>query len=153
MTATVKLDAVAEALQRLEEQLELPYVPGELHAWGESVRQLLGDAATRLRADISGRHPSIFDSITKSQGNLRQQVDKLKADDEQLLESLASVERLVEQFSTSFDETAQAGQHLQPMRERVINDGLSLVLRARRQRSALDTWHTEALQRDNGVGD
>jgi hypothetical protein len=77
----------------------------------------------------------------------------LRSDDDQLLQALSTVERQAEQFVTSVDETALAGQQFQPMRERLVNDGLSLVLRARRQRAAVDTWHGEALQRDNGVGD
>lgn len=153
MTTTKKLDALAESLQHLEEHLELPYVSGDLHDWSEKLRQLLADAVERFRSEVETEHRRAYESIIKNHSNLRQEVDKLRSDEPQIVADLASVTQAAERFASSIDETVLASQQIQPKREQLINDGLAVVLRIRRHRAAIDTWLGEALQRDNGVGD
>jgi hypothetical protein len=153
MTMTKKLDPTAEALQRLEEHLELPYVSGELQAWSETLCQLLSKAGEQVRTGIATEHGRAYETIVKSRSNLTQQVDKLRSEEPEILAALASVEQLADRFCSSIDETVLAGQQFQPKREQLISDGLALILRVRRQRAAIDTWLGESLQRDNGVGD
>jgi hypothetical protein len=38
-------------------------------------------------------------------------------------------------------------------RDHLVERGLSLVLRIRKQEAAVKTWYLEAFQRDRGVGD
>lgn len=153
MTATKKLDPIAESLQRLEEHLELPYVSGDLHAWSETLRQLLCEADKNVKDEITTEHGRAYDAIVKNHSNLRQEVEKLRTQDPEILAALDSFGQQAERFTSAIDETVLAGQQFQQKREQLINDGLALVLRIRRQRAAIDTWLGEALQRDNGVGD
>jgi len=153
MTATKKLDPIAESLQRLEEHLELPYVSGDLNAWSETLSQLLCEADKHIKGEIATEHGRAYEAIVKNHSNLRQEVEKLRAQDPEILAALDSFGQQAERFTSAIDETVLAGQQFQQKREQLINDGLALVLRIRRQRAAIDTWLGEALQRDNGVGD
>jgi hypothetical protein len=152
MTTTKKLDSAAESLQRLEEHLELPYVSGELHDWSVRLQLLLSDASEQVSEEVVSEHGQAYDAIVKHHSNLRQQVDKLREEDPQILAALDSVRQSAERFA-AIDETVLAGQQLQPKREQLIQEGLTTILRIRRHRAAIDTWLGEALQRDNGVGD
>lgn len=153
MTSTKNQEPTVEALQRLEEHLELPYVSGDLHAWSEALRQLINDAKDRVRAEFASEHNRTFDTIVKNHSNLRQQVEKLRQEDPEILKALDDLSQQADQFASGIDETVLAGQQFQAKREQLVNDGLSLVLRIRRQRAAINTWLGEAMQRDNGVGD
>lgn len=146
-------DQTADALQRLEEQLELPYVSGNLQSWSENLQQLLQETNERLRAEIEQEHDRTFKTIIKNHGNLAQQVDKLRAEDQELLPALDSLRQQVDQFANNIDETVLARQQFEAKRERLVSDALAFVIRVRKQRAAIDTWLGEALQRDNGVGD
>ena len=153
MTTTKKLDSAGESLAKLEEQLELPYISGELAAWSTELHHILADVSHQVRASVATHHNNAYETIVKSQINLRQQVDKLRSEEPDILAALDAFEQSVNRFASSIDETLLAGQQFQPKREQLILEGLALVLRIRRHRAAIDTWLGEALQRDNGVGD
>ena len=74
MTMTKKLDPTAEALQRLEEHLELPYVSGELQAWSETLCQLLSKAGEQVRTGIATEHGRAYETIVKSRSNLTRSI-------------------------------------------------------------------------------
>jgi len=153
MPATHHSEPLTDALQRLEQQLELPYISGELKAWADEVVEELKSVETSVNAAIHTDHPRSFHAIVKNQRNLQQQVDKLSQEDAEIPPALCAVRQQADAFAASIDETALAGQQFQAKRERLVNDGLAIVLRIRRQKAAIDTWFGEALQRDNGVGD
>jgi hypothetical protein len=153
MSTNATIDPLTEVLQRLEAQLELPHVSGELSSWSSEVLRLMREAEAQTRTAVAREFPTAYETIVKRQRNLSTQVDKLRADDEALLATMEAVLRQAEQFDASIDETVLAEQQFHPKRERLINDGLSFVLRVRRQQAAVATWLGEALQRDNGVGD
>jgi len=153
MSTMQKLDPLADTLERLERQLELPHISGELNSWAAESLKLLKELDRQVRWAVNSEHPRAFETIVKNQANLLQQVEKMRPEDQQLLEALEPVIRQAEQFALSMNETALAEQQFQPKRERLVNDGLSFILRMRRQQSAVDTWLRESMQRDNGVGD
>jgi hypothetical protein len=153
MTVDTKHDAAAETVQHVEDHLELPYISGDLRAWAESLEELLCRAADATRHLIENEHPQLFKSIVKNHSNLRGEVEKLEQEGSRLPAAFDDLIQQTQRFAGGIDETALAGQQFQPMRERLVNEGLSLVLRVRRHRAAIDTWLSEAMQRDNGVGD
>lgn len=153
MATTKPSDAVAEALEQLEQQLEVPYVSGELHAWSETVVELVKRAQEAVQNSVEQEHPRTFAMIVKNQSNLQQQVEKLQEEDREILPAFEPLLHEAQQFNSTVDETALARQQIEPARERLVTDGLALIIRTRRQRSAVKTWLSEAIQRDNGVGD
>ena len=153
MAITKPLDAEAEVLEQLEQQLELPYVSGELHAWSETVVELVKKAQEVVSKSIEQEHPRTFATIVKNHSNLQPQVEKLSEEDRQILPAFDPLMHEAKQFASTVDETELARQQIEPARERLVKDGLALVIRIRRQRSAIETWFGEAIQRDNGVGD
>jgi hypothetical protein len=44
-------------------------------------------------------------------------------------------------------------ESLEKARQLLVDQGLALVLRIRKQEAAARTWYVEAFQRDRGVGD
>ena len=153
MAITKPLDTEAEALEQLEQQLEVPYVSGQLHAWSETVVELAEKAQEAVRMSIEQEHPCTFATIVKSHSNLQTQVEQLREEDRQILPAFDPLLHEARQFAATVNETELARQQIEPARERLVKDGLALVIRVRRQRSAIETWLGEALQRDNGVGD
>jgi hypothetical protein len=153
MSTSKNLDSTAESLVHLEEHLELPYVSGELQDWSDRLCEVLADASQEVRAAVASQHSKSYDTIVKSHSNLGKQVDKLRSEEPELLAALGSFEQSAQSFASSIDETLLAGKQFQPKREQLIQEGLALILRLRRHRAAIATWLSEALQRDNGVGD
>lgn len=153
MSATHELDALRGSLERLEQILELPYISGELKSWTDESLRALEQVESALQTAIESDHPSAFKTMVKNHRNLQQQVEKLAQEDAQLLPAVQSLRGHAQHFASSIDEMSQSGQQFQARREQLVNDGLALILRVRKQQSAIDTWLGEALQRDNGVGD
>jgi len=123
MTTTKKLDSIAESLIVLEEHLELPYVSGELQDWSDKLCQVVADTSQQVRAAVNSQNTTAYETITKNHSNLRQQVDKLRGEEPEILTALESFEQSANRFASSIDETLLAGQQFQPKREQLIQEG------------------------------
>jgi len=152
MSQTKELHPLTDVLEQLEHHLELPYISGDLHHWAETALKLLQEAEGKLQHAIEQEHPRHFDTMVKNHSNLRGEADKLREEDRQLLPALRPVGQQAEQFVAGIDETALAGQQFQARRERLVSDGLSLILRIRRQQAAIDAWLGEALTAITALG-
>ena len=91
MTTAIQTDQLTDALQGLEQQLEIPYVPGELDTWTMGVQKLLVKANDALRTMMRKDHPASFDMILKNDLELARRVDQMRAEDEQLLTQFDAV--------------------------------------------------------------
>ena len=153
MSTIAKLDPLAEALTRLERHLELPYVSGELNSWTEEAVTLFHQVEERLRDAIQREHPKNYESIVKNRVDLNQEVAKMRECDEELLHTLSELRRELELFQQSRKEEELAEQQFLPNRTRLVDNALAFIINIRKQRSAIATWVSESIQRDNGVGD
>lgn len=153
MSTIAKLDPLAEALNRFEKHLELPHVSGELSSWTDEVATLFQQVEQRLREAIEKEHPKNYEAIVKNRVDLNQEVAKMRECDAQLLHTLSELRREQELFQQNRKEEELAEQHFLPNRTRLVDNALAFILEVRKQRSAIATWVSESIQRDNGVGD
>lgn len=153
MATLTTADSLVNALVRFEEQLETPHVPGELNGWGEEVSKLLTEVDMHLRTWIDRENPSSFKHILKNDIELAKRVEKMQAEDKQLLITLENVAKQAEELNRIVEEGKTAEDQFLPKRNRLVDDGLQFILSIRKQKSAVDTWIGESLRRDTGAGD
>jgi hypothetical protein len=153
MSTIAQLDPLAEALTRFERHLELPYVSGELSSWSEEAMTLFHQVEERLHDAVQKEHPKNYESIAKNRLDLQLEIEKLRECDAHLLHMLAELRRELELFQQNRKEEELAEQQFLPSRDHLVNNALAFVIQVRKQRSAIATWLSESIQRDNGVGD
>jgi hypothetical protein len=153
MSTLAKFDPLAESFEGLETHLELPYISGELNRWGADVEGFLQKAGEQLHEAVKREHPKNYEAITASRPDLSAEVGKMRDNDAALLSALQTVREQVDRFRATVREDQLAEQQFLPARNRLVDEVLNFVLQVRKQRAAVTTWMSEALQRDNGVGD
>ncbi len=142
-----------DALAQLEACLETPVVPGELEVWTGAVHSATEEVARRLTDTVQNEHPPKLKQLAHDDPGLFRRVAELKEDDEESLRRLASFRAQLETLSrkavAAEPDELQVADSLQAF----IAHGLALVIQARKQEVALETWMGEALDRDRGVVD
>jgi hypothetical protein len=150
--ATIR-ERLETALQGLERECEMPYVPGELDRWGDGIRALLQQLTPLFQRQITVDHPQLYAQILKNNLDLSAHVEQMRTEDSQLLVAFAGVERLIEDVNLFVNEGQMSEQRFLPIRTRLVETGLEFVVRTRKQLLALDTWSSESIRRDTGTGD
>lgn len=151
MATVIQTDSVSDSLEKLHRQIELPYVSGELTAWTDGVLLLLEAANDCVCQAIRDDHPKTYASILKKDMELAQKVEAMKLEDEQLLSGMQAIMQQAQELDVIVDEAKLAEQQFQPKRDRLVEDVLSLIVRVRKQRAAMNTWLSEAFTRDSGT--
>ncbi len=151
MATVIQTDSVSDSLEKLHRQIELPYVSGELTAWTDGVVLLLDAANDCVCQAIRDDHPKTYASILKKDMELAQKVEAMKLEDEQLLSGMQAIMQQAHELDVIVDEAKLAEQQFQPKRDRLVEDVLSLIVRVRKQRAAMNTWLSEAFTRDSGT--
>ncbi len=140
-------------LNDLETQLETPVVPGELRGWLEVAQQTFAALLPALQSYIADRHRSVIELIADQDPGLLTRVEHLKGEDQQIvaeLERQLKIATSVSQHSDLWEpDEGRADQAVQKM----VDEGLALVIRIRKQEAAINTWFGEAFERDRGVAD
>ncbi len=142
-----------DALTAMETALHTPVISGELKDWVESVRKAFAAATVALRNQFKQRHRQHFADILKEDLEMARQVEKLKQEDQEILEQLTEWGRSLDDLAAV---AAAAGRHESKVQERegqVIKSGQMLIARVRKQETAITTWLIEAFQRDRGTVD
>jgi hypothetical protein len=140
-------------LSRFETQLETPVVPGELTTWLQAAEQTFSQMVPDLRTRIEGRHRELIDEIAEQDQGLLTRVEQLRVADQEIL---AEAKRQFKMLSpmAEHSETLEPDEgHAARAVERIVDEGLKLVIRIRKQEAAISTWLMEAFDRDRGVAD
>jgi hypothetical protein len=153
MSIPEKEHALRDSLTQLETALGTPVLAGELGHWAQAVRKEF-DACIRVLGGHFGQvHRRQFADILQQDLEMARQVEQLKEEDQAILKD-------VEQFGQELDRLAivakTVGRHesqAQDHTQAVVQSGLMLVARIRKQETAITTWLMEAFQRDQGTGD
>jgi len=147
------VDVIKKRLAELEEALELPLVAGELTVWTARVAQAARIVHSILTDPLAQAHREDFAEIAEQDLEMATCVDNMRAED-------AAIRLEFERFRELADNVASAAGRVEPdeltldkARTHLIDHGLALVLRIRKQEAAVRTWYLEAFQRDRGVGD
>lgn len=144
---------IKEAMSKLETSLITPLVSGELDSWVKNAQHAAADLAPKLTRFIEVVLRSEYDQIAKTDSELLRRVQQMVVEDEKLMADFESFRRdldtLAERVPLVENDEAKTKEH----RARVEAKGTALVLAIKKHQTAADTWLSEALNRDNGVGD
>lgn len=151
--STQIVDIFRKKLADLEEALEVPLVAGELTAWTSRVANSARIVHSVLTEHLAQAHREDFATMAQQDLEMATCIDNMKAED-------ATIRLESEHFMELASNVAAAATRAEPdelalekAREHLVDRGLALVLRIRKQEAAVRTWYIEAFQRDRGVGD
>jgi hypothetical protein len=153
MNATHAASELNDAMTRLETALLSPVVSGELESWASTAREATGALAQRLPEFLqSVLHPD-YAEIARSDPELLTKVEKLITEDQNVALELDSFSKHMNEFVGRAAHVKKDEAQATADRTRLEQEGLSLILRIKRQRAAADTWLAEANYRDRGPVD
>jgi hypothetical protein len=146
-------DAWGQALQELERNFETPVVPGELATWVSNLRASCDAVGPLLHAVVANAHAERIRQIEEQDPELLARAKQLREEDKRLLQEFEDVARRI----STLDQMNADRVANQPQSEEILAEltesGLAFVIGVRTQEKAISTWHSEAFQRDRGLGD
>lgn len=142
-----------QTLAQLETALLTPVVSGEMELWAKTAQQAAAELEKRLPPYLqSVLHPQ-YAEIARSDPELLSRVEQLIAEDQNLLlEQSAFCDRMndfVQRAAQAKRDEAKVAEE----RNQLELEGISLIVRIKKQRAAADTWLAEANYRDRGPVD
>ena len=153
MTHDAAEHELTEALTRLETALLTPVVSGELGSWAETCRaadDAVAEHFTRYLEEVLHRQ---YAEIARSDEELLQRVQQMKAEDQSLAADLAAYQKRLTAFAEAAALIKKHESKVDEERTALEKDGIDLIVRIRKQRAAADLWLTEAVYRDRGAVD
>jgi hypothetical protein len=141
------------ALARLELCLETPLVPGELEVWTSQLEKATAEVSEQLHAALGKDHPQRLAQISQDDPGLSRCVVQLKEGDHESLRRLNAFQAHLHTLVQKAGDFEPNELPIEDALKRFIAEGLALVIHVRKQEVALDTWMSEALDRDRGVVD
>lgn len=151
--STESKDLVQRKLADLEESLILPVVAGELPTWTARVAKAAQDVHVLLTAHLARAHREDFAEIAEQDLELATQIDNMKGEDAAIRVEFSRFLELANNVAQAAAEVEPDELTLEKAQEHLVEKGLNLVLRIRKQEAAVRTWYVEAFTRDRGVGD
>ncbi len=153
MTYTDSELELKASLVQFETFLDTPMMAGELVDWVSELRRTWSDFSTYVRRHLTELHPRLYQQISNQDPELLPRTEKLQAEDGEIAKDSDTFDRLVDHF-------AEHAPRFEPDEEKIANHakslvekGIALVNRVRRQEVAVQTWFVEAFTRDCGVAD
>jgi hypothetical protein len=141
------------ALERFETCLLSPILAGELVDWVAEAQKTWCDAAARFRQHASELHPRQYKQISKEDPELLPRTEKLQAEDAEIGEDVEEFDRAFRRFAEHAPKFEPDEEKIVRHAQKVIDDGVALVTRIRKQEAAVQTWFIESFNRDRGVAD
>jgi hypothetical protein len=140
-----------DSLAVLETSLATPLVSGELADWLDTVNGAWAKVSAHIQDWFEHGHASQFEQIAAADPELLPRVEQLQAED-------AAIEQARQAFDQTMTRTALHVPKLEPDEEKaqqhvkkLIDEGMALVTRVRKQEVAVQTWFVEAFNRDRGT--
>jgi hypothetical protein len=144
---------VRDALEELELSLGTPLVPGEMESWIQSLEAALGATGDVLQRQIAVTHKQQYAEILEQDPGLQPRIDQLQTADEQTLRMLNALRERVEGIAPQVAAHEPDERRVETGLQQIADQGLELVVHARRQETAVTTWFTESFNRDRGTVD
>jgi hypothetical protein len=142
-----------DALAHLETALITPLVSGELESWTRAAQEAVDKLSATLPAYLKNvLHPQ-YAEIARSDPELLPRVEQLIAEDHNLVLDQDAYRTRFGEFVKRATPIKKDEAQVSSERQKLEQDGLDLILRIKRQRTAADTWLAEANYRDRGAVD
>jgi hypothetical protein len=154
MTSTLRTDEqLRTALDKLEQCMETPVVPGNLETWLGSCRDYWVDVESALQLRIDEGHAEILSEIASQDPELLPRVELLLQEDIVLLKKARQLRNDADWLAAGCRQDHANQTKIDEQLQLFTKDSLEWVLRIRAQETAIVTWYQEAFNRDRGTGD
>jgi hypothetical protein len=153
LTHTETQHALKMALDRLETSLVEPVMAGELIDWVRDVQDAWNEAAEHVREHVVEIHPRQFQEMASEDAELLPRTEKLRSDDEAIGEDLEEFARTLHRFAEHAPKFEPDEEKIAKHTRDLVDEGIELITRVRKQEAAVQAWFLEAFTRDRGVAD
>ncbi len=153
MTTLPAHQPLNDALQKFEMALEAPVVPGELVEWTQSAQAALEELAHQERRQLVAVHQQEFAEIAHQDPGMLWRVEQMQDEDAAIGRALQEAQSGLAALNQRAEAVQSDEAAAEPLRREMVDRGLELVIRIRKQEAAAKTWLAESLQRDRGVVD
>jgi hypothetical protein len=141
------------AIEEFETSLMTPIVSGELAAWSDQVRNSWTKLCPKIENQLSTLHPKQYQQIAKEDPELLSQVERMKAEDQAIEEQLQKLNHLIRRLTDVAPKAEPDERKATQPNSQLVDDGIALLNRMKKQEIAVRTWYMEAFNRDRGVAD
>jgi hypothetical protein len=145
--------ALRDALTAFETSVTTPVVSGELSDWIEKVKKAWSAASSHISEHSRHLHPEQYQEISEADAALFRQVELLKAEDEAIEHDREKLNQTVSHMAEHLPKFEPDEAKAQPHIKNLMDQGVALVTRVRKQEVAVQTWFAEAFNRERGGGD
>jgi hypothetical protein len=142
-----------DVLERLETNLLVPIVAGELPSWINEVCSAWKEAAHTITMHVCGRLPLQYDEIANQDSDLLRRVEELKADNEAILKEMDCLQPIVTWLAEHASDFEPDELKLKHHVALLTKDCIAFLQHVKKHELAVQTWFVEAFNRDRGVGD
>jgi len=146
------VDRLTAALTGFETALVTPLVSGELLDWSGAV----GKAWEELQAawrEHPQRHESQYTEMSEVDQEIFRHVERLRNEDNAITAEIVAVDAEISRLDRKTPAAERDHLRAEESRQKVVDQGIALVVRIRKQEIALKTWFVEAFNRDRGSVD
>jgi hypothetical protein len=134
-----------------ETSLVRPIVSGEMTPWLDEVNQAWTKAGAQIHYHAKHLHPRQYDAIAKQDAELLPRVDLLRTEDAALEEQRERINQSVIRVTQHVPKLDPDEEKAQKFIKSLIDDGMAFITRVRKQSVAVQTWYSEAFNRDSGA--
>ena len=154
MTTMLTCDeTLHETISKMEAAVLAPVISGELKNWVQTVQQAAATFSTDWTRYLHTVLHVNYAEISREDPDLAPCVKNMIAADTQLLEEFAKFHENLHELGQRALRVGNHESKLEEHRESVEVAGIGIITRIKKQIATADTWLSEALLRDRGVGD
>jgi len=141
------------SLDRFETRLNTPMIAGELIGWADALQGEWSDFTAHVRQHLAELHPQLYQQISAEDPELLPRTEKLRAEDAEIVNDSEVFDRLLHHFADHAPRFEPDEEKIANHTKSLVDKGVALVNRVRKQETAVQTWFIEAFTRDRGVAD
>jgi hypothetical protein len=144
--------SIKPALEALETLFAAPMVPGEHVAWTESLTEQWSSLEPEIRQHL-GAHERQYKQMLEVDQEMFKRVELLRQEDQAIAAEVDALDELIDRLRLKTPIAEPNEARTDKEREAVASGGLAFVMRLRKQEVAINTWFSEAFNRDRGPVD
>ena len=153
MTQSNSETELRDALASFETSVATPIVSGELPDWTDKLQNAWLEASAQVHYHVKHLHPRQYQEISDEDPALFQQVELLKAEDDEIERQREKLNERVTRVAAHAPEVEPDEGKANNQLQALIDEALAFIMRARKQEVAVQTWYVEAFNRERGGGD
>jgi len=146
-------DQFRAALEQLETSAGTPMVSGEMPNWLQEVDEAVTALSPHLDRQIGDVHRAELAQIRREDQEMFRHVDELQAEDQQIVELFRGMQQRLPVLRQLAERVEPDEKRAEGATKEFADSTLQLVMRIRKQETAIRTWLMEAFTRDRGVVD